>query len=155
MRKFMVSLLVLCLVGVAWAETWQNWSSPDSKYSLDFPTAPSKVKDEGGIALWQSTGENAIYMVVSVDQPELTKMTEAEQDQLAHVFATEFFKGAQITTSSEKKLSDGYEYAGTMGDEKAALAAQVRKSGAQGRIYILLTVGQGDANHLFNSFKAN
>lgn len=156
MRKLSVALLMLVLMGVAVAaEKWQAWTSPDSKYSLDVPSTPEKVKDEGGVVLWNSRGEGGLYLVASVDEASLGKMKPAEQDQLAQLFAQKFFEGAEVVTSSEKKIADGYEYVGVMGEAKSPVAAQVRKSGSQARIYILLAVGQTDAARFFTSFKAN
>ncbi len=155
MRKLTVLLVMLCLIGVAYAETWQAWTSPDSKYSMDLPSQPEKIKDEGGITLWGAKGDAGLYMVAAVDEPDMAGMDPAKQDELAHFFAEKFFEGAQVKTTSETKIADGYQYVGTMGEHADPVSAQVRRSASQNRIYILLTVGKAESNRLFSSFKAN
>jgi hypothetical protein len=155
MRKLVV-LLVLLLGVAGWAEeSWQSWSSPDSKYSIDLPAVPSKVSEDANSSVWQSQGDKAIYMVAIINAPNLNKATPEDQDKLIKLAATEFFQALKFTPASEKKIADGYDYAGAMPDTNAPLAAQVRGAAAQQRIYILLTLGAGDSGRAFGSFKTN
>lgn len=155
MRKLVV-VLVLWLGVAAWAaESWQSWSSPDAKFAIDVPAAPTKVSEDNNSAVWQSVGDKAIYMVAIINAPNLDKAPAEDQEKLTRLAATEFFQALKFTPESEKQLADGYEFAGKMPETNAPLAAQVRRAPAQQRIYILITLGAADSNRAFSSFKLN
>jgi hypothetical protein len=154
MRKVMVwGLVLLALAGAATAATWKSFTAPDKKFSIDFPGDPTQMKEQQGIQGWAIFADMKAYTVTISTESGIKDLDAGAQDKALLEFAANFFQGAEVTTTNQKSISGGYEFTGTITEDKDRVNAQVLKDAPNDRVYILMTFGEAESQRFFDSFK--
>ncbi len=154
MRKVMVwGMVLLTLAGAAAAANWKSFTAPDKKFSIDFPGEPTQMKEQQGIQGWAIFADMKAYTVTVSTESGIKELEAAAQDKALLDFAQNFFQGAEVTTTGQQSIAGGYEFTGTITEDKDRVNARVLKDAPNDRVYILMTFGEAESKRFFDSFK--
>lgn len=151
MRRFAVFLMALLLATLARADGWVVFTAPDDSFSIEFPVAPEAAPHDGKNFAWQANGSDAVYVAGYSVLAGLSDQSEEDQAKLIDVLVRSATKSLK-NVKARSGLHPIVEVCGTNSSGKLVQFHAVPAPEVD-RVYVLMTIGEADAEHFFNSFE--